>query len=342
VPPLVVDIHTHLYPSAYLDALRARTEAPRLIPSPEGERFVIFPGEPGRVMGAEYSDVALKLEFMDRFGIDQSVVSLGNPWLDPITDSVGLARDLNAQFAALRDDTGARIVGMGVLPSDGVAQAVEVAREIAATDGLYGVVGGTRVCGLKLDDEALDPLWAELEHSGLALFIHPHYGLGMEELLGYDHSLPVGLAFPFETTAAVARMVFGGVYERFPRLRLVASHGGGALPFLAGRLDAAWQSDPAVQERLPVPPSERLTNLFLDALSYHPRSMRATADLVGVERMGFGTDHPFSVSDPEANLTSVDEAFDGAARDAVLHASAIEYFHLPAPVSAPPTSQGRR
>jgi aminocarboxymuconate-semialdehyde decarboxylase len=331
---LVVDIHTHLYPGVYLDALRARTEAPRLIPSAEGERFVIFPGEQGRVMGAEYSDVALKLAFMETAGIDQSVVSLGNPWLDPIPDSLGLARDLNAEFAALRDETGARIVGLGVLPSDGVAEAVEVAGEIADSDALYGVVSGTRIAGLRLDDEGLDPLWAVLEASGLPLLIHPHYGLGLDELLGYSHALPVGLAFPFETTGAVARMVFGGVYERFPDLKIVASHGGGALPFLAGRLDAAWHSDPAVQDRLPVEPSRRLPKLFLDALTYHPRAMLATADLVGVGQMGFGTDHPFSVSDPAANLQGVAEAFEGADRDAVLHASAIDYFGLPALVRA--------
>jgi predicted TIM-barrel fold metal-dependent hydrolase len=329
--PQVVDIHTHLYPSVYLDALRARTEPPRLIPSDEGDLFVIFPGEPGRIMDEEYSDVGRKLAFMDKAGIDQSVVSLGNPWLDPFDPArtLALARDLNDQFAALRDDTGARIVGMGVLPNGDVGSAVEVAGEIIDDDALYGVVIGTRVCGLRLDDEGLDPLFKVLEAAGLPLLIHPHYGLGMEDLLGYDHALPVGLAFPFETTAAVARMIFGGVYERFPDLKVVASHGGGTLPFLAGRLDAAWQSDPAVQERLPVVPSERLTKLFLDALTYHPRAMRATEELVGVGQMAFGTDHPFSVSDPVANLKSVGEAFEGSARDAVLHGSAIEYFALP-------------
>ncbi len=161
------------------------------------------------------------------------------------------------------------------------------------------------------------------------MFIHPHYGLGLEDLLGYDHALPVGLAFPFETTAAVARMVFGGVFERFPGLRLVASHGGGTLPFLACRLDAAWASDPAVHGRLPVRPTERLRSLFLDALSYHPRAMRATADLVGVRQMAFGSDHPFSVADPAANLNGIEEAFEAGEREAVLHESATKYFNLP-------------
>ena len=339
---MIVDIHTHLYPQSYLDTLRARSEPPRLVPSPEGERFVIFPGEPGRVMDAEYTDLARKLAFMDANGIDQSVVSLGNPWLDPLTDmdTVALARALNDEFAALRAETGGRVVGMGVLPAGDVGDAAEVAREIAESDDLFGVATGTRPCGLQIDDERLDPLWSALESAGLPVLIHPHYGLGTQELLGYDHSLPVGLAFPFETTAAVARLVFGGTFERFPALRIVASHGGGTLPFLAGRLDAAWQSDPAVHDRLPVPPSTRLRGLFLDALTYHPRAMRATADLVGAGRMAFGTDHPFSVADPGANLAGVREAFDGSDLDAVLSGSAIDYFGLPAVAQATPS--GRR
>jgi aminocarboxymuconate-semialdehyde decarboxylase len=338
----IVDIHTHLYPSVYLDALRARSEAPMLLDSPEGDRFVIFPGEPGRVIGDEWWDIGRKLEFMGRHGIDQSLVSLGNPWLDPFdpSETVALARALNDQFAALRDDTDGHILGMGVLPNGDVASAAQVAGEIAAAPALHGVVTGTRICGHRLDAAELDPLWAVLEGEGLPLLVHPHYGLGMEDLLGYDHSLPVGLAFPFETTAAITRLIFGGVYERFPGLKLVASHGGGALPFLSGRLDAAWHSDPAVHERLPVPPSERLTNLFLDALTYHPRAMTATADLVGAGQMAFGTDHPFSVSDPAANLAGLEEAFEGDALEAVQHRSAVEYFGLPAVKHA--TTEGRQ
>lgn len=340
VPGLLIDVHSHLYPSAYLDELRARTKPPRLMPGPEGELFVIFPEELGRPMDEEYSDVGRKLAFMERAGIDQSLVSLGNPWLDPISGSVDLARQINAQFAAMEEETDARIVGMGVLPGEDVDAASEIARETAETAGLYGVVSGTRICGLRLDDEALDPLWSELERSGLPLLIHPHYTLGVQDLLGYDHALPLGLGFPFETTAALARMVFGGVYERFPDLKIAAAHGGGALPFVAGRLDASWQSDAAVHDRLPVPPSRRFTKLFLDALTYHPRSVRATADLVGVEHMGFGTDHPFTLSDPAANLARVEEAFEGSARDAVLFASATDYFKLPARAAG--SSQRRR
>ena len=112
--------------------------------------------------------------------------------------------------------------------------------------------------------------------------------------------------------------IFAGVLGRHPSLRVVGSHGGGTLPYLAGRLDAAWASDPSVRERLAHPPSEDLARLYVDGVLYHPRAMRAAAELVGASKMVFGTDHPFSVADPKANLEAIDVAFTGDDREAVL------------------------
>ena len=90
--------------------------------------------------------------------------------------------------------------------------------------------------------------------------------------------------------------------------------GGGTLPYLAGRLDAGWRSDPRLAARAPEPPSGVLGRLFLDAVLYHPRALQAAADLVGTEHLALGTDHPFSIVDPVANLAAIDEAFDGVGR----------------------------
>ncbi|MGH2671554.1 MAG: amidohydrolase family protein, partial [Actinomycetota bacterium] len=262
--------------------------------------------------------------------IAQTVVSLGNPWLDPFgaEQSFAAARALNAELAELSADTGGRIVGMGVLPTR-VDDAVVVAAEIAGSPTLPGVVAGPRICGRTLDDDALEPLWNELERTGVPLLIHPHYAAAVEDLRGFGHALPVALGFPFETTIAVARLVFAGVLGRHPELRIVASHGGGTLPYLAGRLDAGWASDPSVKERLPHPPSRDLARLYADAVLYHPRAMRAAADLVGATKMAFGTDHPFSVADPEANLNAIDAAFDAEDRESLLHRTAARLFDLP-------------
>lgn len=333
----VIDAHSHLYPRSYIELLRARPQIPKIVGEPGDERFVIFPeedradGTGGRPMGPEYWDVAEKLAFMDRFGIAQTVVSLGNPWLDPFDaeESLHAARTLNAELAELQEATGGRITGIGVLPTE-VNDAVVVAAEIAASPSLAAIVAGPRICGRTLDDDALEPLWDELDRSELPLLIHPHYAAAIDELRGFGHAFPIALGFPFETTIALARLVFAGVLGRHPRLRIIGSHGGGTLPYLAGRLDAGWASDPSVKGRLAYPPSKDLSRLYMDCVLYHARAMRTAAELVGSSRLAFGTDHPFSVADPEANLDAIDTAFSGDDRESVLGRTARELFDLPA------------
>jgi aminocarboxymuconate-semialdehyde decarboxylase len=329
----LVDIHSHLYPRWYIDALKRRTTPPRVVGDEGAERFVIFEGEQGRLMGDDHWDLQVKLRFMAAVGIAQSIVSLGNPWLDPFAgdEAMELVARANADFASFEDRTGGRIVGMGVLPQHDVRRAVETVESVAATPTLYGVANGCRLCGLELDDAALDPIWAALERTGLPLLLHPHYVVGRDALSGRGHAFPLALGFPFETTVAVSRLVFAGVLQRFPELKLVASHGGGTIPFLAGRLDAGWQADHGAHDgHLDAAPSEHLGKLFLDALVYHPGAVRATAALVGTTRMAFGTDHPFTIADPAANLRAIDSGFESELdRRAVMGDSAREFFRLP-------------
>jgi predicted TIM-barrel fold metal-dependent hydrolase len=331
----IVDIHSHLYPRSYVELLKARTTIPRIVGDVGAERFVIFPEEDagdspgGRPIDPDFWDAGRKLAFMDRHGIDQTVVSLGNPWLDPFDRAASLsaARDINAELADLRPATGGRIVALGVLPT-AVVDATAIADEVAENPDLVGIVTGPRVCGMTLDDDRLEPLWEALARTGLPWLVHPHNAAAVDELRGFGHAFPVSMGFPFETTIAVARLVFAGVLARHPRLRVIASHGGGTLPYLAGRLDAGWASDPGLAHRLPHAPSKDLERLYLDAVLYHERAMRAAADLVGVEKLAFGTDHPFSVADPEANLAAIESAFSPTERVTVLGGAARTLFGL--------------
>ncbi|MFN8619688.1 MAG: amidohydrolase family protein [Chloroflexota bacterium] len=342
----VVDIHSHTYPRWYIELLKERTEIPRVSGAEGDERFVIFPEETitggvgGRPMSDDYWSIDAKLRFMDRNGIDQTVLSLGNPWLEPFTPAASLeaARRINAEFAAFRRQTKGRILGMGALPGGSPADVVTVVEEIAAEPELHGTVSGTHIAGRSLDDAALDPVWAALERTGLPLLIHPHHGSAMNELSGFGHALPVAVGFPLETTVAVTRLVFAGVLHRYPDLKIVASHGGGTIPFLAGRLDAGWRSDAHLVERAPTTPGDVLDKLFLDAVLYHPRALRAAADLVGVGQMAYGTDHPFSISDPAANRAALAEAFDSKEVVQVLAGTAIDLFSVPEPEERAPAS----
>lgn len=326
----IVDIHSHLYPELYIDHMMRRTVEP-CIREVDGTRmFVIFPGEPGRPMDATYWDIGEKLAYMDEHGITRTVLSLGNPWLDPIggAEGVALARELNGYFGSLGASTEGRIVGMGVLPSSSVEDAIAVAREIAATAGLCGVIVGSRICGMPLDDPSLVPLWEALSDAGVPVLLHPHYGIGLEHMEGFGHVLPLALAFTFETTTALARLVLSGAFERAPNLRIVGAHGGGTLPFLAGRLDACWRPDPVARSRSGTAPAETMRRLYLDALVYDTRSLRTVSDLIGASQMAFGTDHPFSIADADENLEAIRKTFSDADARAILYGTPARLFGL--------------
>jgi predicted TIM-barrel fold metal-dependent hydrolase len=294
-----IDVHTHVYPGRYIALLRARDAVPRIVTRDGQDRMLILPGEDadsstavGRPIGSEYWDGARKLAFMDRHGIAVSVVSPANPWLDFLPDAGSVATEINEDMEALCAASGGRLYGMGLLPVDPAEAAAELGR-IARLPHLRGAAIGTTGAGKGLDDPAMDPVWAAAEREGLMIFVHPHYGLGNEALVGYGHAVPLALGFPFETTAAVTRLILGGGFDRFPGLRMMVAHSGGVLPYLAGRLDACVAGDAHSPVRLRHPPSSYLRMLYYDAISYQTPTLQLLISLVGPERIMFGTDHPF-------------------------------------------------
>jgi aminocarboxymuconate-semialdehyde decarboxylase len=297
-----IDVHSHVYPSRYVSLLRTRETVPRIVSREGQDRMLILPGEDtdsstsvGRPIGSEYWDGARKVMFMDRHGIAVSVVSPANPWLDflPSAEAGSVATDVNEDMERLCAGSAGRLYGLGLLPvRDPIAAAAELGR-IRRLPHLRGAIIGTTGAGNGLDDQALDPVWAAAEREGLMIFVHPHYGLGNEALGGYGHAMPLALGFPFETTAAVTRLLLGGGFDRFPGLRLMVAHAGGVLPYLAARLDACVAGDFHSPVRLRHPPSAYLRQMYLDAIGYQVPTLALLISLVGVDRIMFGTDHPF-------------------------------------------------
>jgi aminocarboxymuconate-semialdehyde decarboxylase len=333
----IIDIHCHLYPLEYISLLEKRQAIPRVTNRGGQREFLIFPEEDGpngvggRPMGDEYFDLELKIKTMDAMGIQTSVVSLGNPWMAPFPDSEGdkATRTINEVMSQYEARTNGRITALGVLPSRSVENAMRVLKLIAATPGLHGVVSRPAICGLAFDDARLEPFWSELNKLGLPLFVHPENGIGLDALEGYRHTLPVGIGFPMETTVGLTRLIFGGVLERYPNLKILAAHGGGCLPYLAGRLDAAWNSDEEVHKKINQAPSQQMKKLFLDALVYAAPALQAARMQVGADHLLFGTDQPFSVSDPQKNIQILKSELANAVElEAVMQTNAEKLFHL--------------
>ena len=329
-----IDVHTHFYPSSYLAALEKRQNIPLVYRDGEIRRFVIFPEEEadpriGRPIEDGWWTIAGKVGFMDEKAISRSVISLGNPWMEPFEGRQGieLTRVVNEELGALEEMTDGRLVGLGALPATGVEDVVNEIEAIDRHPSLRGIVTGPRIAHLRLDDPELEPVWAELESRSLPVLLHPQDGIALDLLEGYGHVLPVGVGFPMETTAVVSRLVFGGVLFNHPGLKIIVSHGGGTLSALVGRLDAAWRSDEIGRSRLPEPPSQSIARLYIDAITYAPGPLHASIAMVGSEQIMYGTDHPFSIEDAEATVDAMG-AIDDATRYSIFAGTASSLFQL--------------
>ncbi|GEM12385.1 aminocarboxymuconate-semialdehyde decarboxylase [Rhodotorula toruloides] len=331
--------------------LRRREQIPKVVKNNEGtERVVLLKEEEGkganskgRPVGPHYYEREEKIKFMDAHGIDVSVVSLANPWLDFLapSEAVLAAREINADLQSycstysppsssypnsFTPQTQKRLFAFGSLPlvpgieTDQVLEAVGQVKELTY---LRGIVMGTKGVGKGLDDPVMEPIYAAIAEAGLVVFVHPHYGI--ENAFGEQdngHALALGLGFPFETTIAIARLILAGVLDRHPTLKLLLAHSAGALSALSSRLSSCIIHDPHVKDRLQNDFRYYLDSCelaFVDRVNGRSDFLAPEGSFPGVERIMFGTDHPFfpplegSPNPSQQRWKSVDENLDAIA-----------------------------
>jgi aminocarboxymuconate-semialdehyde decarboxylase len=306
--PLLVDVHSHIYPSAFSDHLRRRTTPPFIVSVEGVERFQLFPGDVGVPFTDAFHDVDAKIRYMDASGIQHSVLSVGNPWLDLDggAASVALAGAINDDLLELVARRPDRLSAMCLLPNHDVAAVVRCVEDLAADGRASGVVTGTTICGLDLDDPALEAVWSALADAGLPVLVHPLSGLASNVVRGQGQALTLALSFPFETTVAIARMLVSSVLRRHAELRVIASHGGGALPYLYGRLARAVEVDDASDECARGLVNNRPpATLYTDSILFSGAALESCLSVVGHQNVVFGTDHPFPIADAVSSLKDI-------------------------------------
>ncbi|KAK3322440.1 hypothetical protein B0H66DRAFT_203819 [Apodospora peruviana] len=327
-PAKVVDVHTHMYPPEYVKILESRNTIPlvRSFPGSSDPRLILLSAEvpsleeaskeqasqdvvvPGRPLTKHYSSLDQKIHFMDTHNIDISVISLANPWLDFLSsDEAGpVATSINNEFSAMCALHPGRLFFFGTLPLTASLNVIlSSIAHISQLKYCRGVILGTSGLGSGLDDPALRPIFSAIADANLMVFLHPHYGLpnsvfGPRQEKGeYGHVLPLALGFPMETTIAVTRMFLAGVFDQVRTLKMLLAHSGGTLPFLAGRIESCISHDGHLFASL----HGRRTmwevlreQVYLDAVVYSDVGIKAAVAASGdegVDRMMFGTDHPF-------------------------------------------------
>ena len=304
--PPVVDVHAHCLVGA-VEALVADeaglAQLRALDLRRHGAESMAVSGEMVRAALPSLTTVERRLADMDAAGVDVQVVSPSpshyHYWARPdLATAVSRAANLGvAQVVARAPD---RIVGLGLVPLQHPDLCV-AALDDALDRGLKGVEISSHAPGVELSDPRLDAFWARAAATAAVVFLHP-FGCTLDERLDRFY-LANTVGQPVENAVALSHLIFGGVLDRHPGLRVIAAHGGGYLPTYLGRSDHAWQVRPEARG-CAEPPSSYLRRLWFDSLVHTPDVLRALVAAAGADRVLLGSDHPFDmgVPDPVARL----------------------------------------
>lgn len=265
------------------------------MPFDPGARILDFPCGPSRPVPPPLTDLAGRLRWIDDRDIELQIVS---PWMDVAGDDLKTA-EAETWCRALNDGCAEDIDGnprFGALAALPVVDGYAAARELVRCVKRLGFSGGaipTQIGGKDLDAAGLDPLWEAAESLRVMLFVHPYRVMGGDRM--GVHFLGNVCGNPFETTLAALRLYFAGVFTRWPGLKILLAHGGGTLPYLAGRAVHASHHAPGFDRGVDHPDSI-LQRFYYDTLLHDPRSLAFMMDSVGPARIAAGTDAPFPMS----------------------------------------------
>jgi aminocarboxymuconate-semialdehyde decarboxylase len=326
-----IDLHTHILPKNWPD-LRERYGYGGFVQlehhGPGCARMVID-GKSFREIESSCWDPERRIEESGRHGVDVQVLStvpvMFSYWAKP-KDTHDLARLLNDHLAEVVRAHPRRFVGLGTLPLQEPNLAVSELERCIRDLGLSGVQIGTHVSGKNLDHPDLFPVLAAAERLGAAVFVHPWDMLAQERMEKYWLRWLVGM--PAETCVAICSVIFGGVLERLPRLRIAFAHGGGSFPGTIGRIDHGFHSRPdlcAVDNA--INPRSYLGRFYLDSLVHDADVLRMIIQLVGPERVALGSDYPFPLGETQpGRLIESMADLSPETRDRLLAGTALEFL----------------
>jgi len=293
----------------YLDLL-ANFAAPRYqrTVNQAGEDVIVCDGVPFFTLTEPMCSYELRIRDMDAAGVDLAIVSLTCPnvYFGDAEASLNAARCINDSMAAAQTAWPDRIRWLASLPWQHPSLATaELAR--AADNGAAGVMVIATVDGMMLTDPHLADVWSAIERRKLPVLIHPGPPTGAGALGLADFGLVPGVGFPFDTTIAFARLFLDGFLDRYPDLKLIASHGGGALPWLGARLDRCHAAIAAARSATETPPSEYLRRIWFDAVLYSEAALHLCIEAAGsADRVLFGSDYPHNIGDMPGCLARID------------------------------------
>jgi aminocarboxymuconate-semialdehyde decarboxylase len=291
-----IDVHSHIVDAAYLDDLVSNLHLDTET-TEDGKHLFRKDGCTIAWSRSDMFDLDHRLRDMDRKDIAVRILSLSAPnvylWND--IDQVAAARRINDALAQVCRQHPDRFIGLASLPlKDIEASLTELDRCINEL-GMKGVTIGSNIDGLQLDNPRFDPVWAKINALRLPVFEHPMFPKNTAGLEGFE--LPLRLGLIFDTTLVATRLIYSGVFERYPDFPYIMAHTGGALLMALERLDNGYRLFPDCRRYIAKLPSEYAKRLYYDTTAFDPKALMFALDAVGPRQVLFGTDDPFIAAD---------------------------------------------
>jgi predicted TIM-barrel fold metal-dependent hydrolase len=309
-----IDVHAHYWTDAYLDMLvdlgKTDTATQRGIGA-----------GPGAEMDA-------RLRLMDRADVDMQVLSAAPqlPYADEAARAIAAARFVNDDYAGLVESHRDRFMAFAAAPLPHIdASLAELSRALDEL-GMVGVTVNTSIANRAISDPDFEPIFAELNHRQAVLYLHPSGNAACSPLVSQSH-LTWMVGAPFEDSIAAMQLITSGMLQRYPNVRVICSHLGGALPMLTRRADdhVEWEAPDT-----PEPPSSAVRRMWYDTVSHcHPPALRCAIDTFGADRIVLGTDFPYENEDTFVRAVDyIAETADADEAQKILELNAMQLFDI--------------
>jgi aminocarboxymuconate-semialdehyde decarboxylase len=288
----LIDVHTHHYPQAYLEACRRPDSGFTHYIRDDGRIVVLQDGAVALAAPQPLPDTDARLSAMDSAGVRLQVLSISAPnvYALPRSLRVAVTRDCNDELEAMAAAADGRLRVFASVPLPEVDEALAEADRALNLPHTVGLMLCTTVARRTLDDPVFTPFWEHLSRRGTVVFVHPTTACCTEGLR--DYALSLALDFLAETTNAIGRLVYSGTFDQFPGIRWIFSHLGGSTPFVMHRFDNYASQFPEARAHITRKPSDIIRELRFDTVTTHRPALRCALDTFDDGQLMFGSDYP--------------------------------------------------
>ena len=297
---LKIDIHTHILPKNWPN-LKERYGYGGFVQLEHcsGCSRMLIDGEHFRDVTKNCWDPHIRIEECDKYEVDVQVLStvpvMFSYWAKP-KDTADLSMILNDHIADLVTEFPKKFIGLGTLPMQDADLSIKELTRLKEIKGIAGVQIGSHINGWNLDDPRIFPILQAAQDLDLSVFVHPWQMLGSDRMNLYW--LPWLVGMPAETALSICSLIFGGVFEKLPKLRIAFAHGGGAFPSIIGRLEHGYNVRPdIVATHNKHNPRDYIGKFYLDSLVHEPAVLQYMIDLFGADCIALGSDYPFPLGE---------------------------------------------